>query len=81
MSGGKRTNCAKCYKKLNSVGTCPNCGWTYGKEYGGQQTLTGQKYKKYYCSVHGQVGDPTCQECWDNLSQLVSDKGGIIVGP
>jgi len=39
MSGGKRTQCGNCYRKLNDVGVCPNCGWSHAKEFQGQQTL------------------------------------------
>ena len=39
MSQGKRTHCKNCSRILNEVGVCPNCGWSYAKEFQGQQTL------------------------------------------
>jgi len=30
--------------------------------------------KEYYCSKHGGNGEPTCNECWRNLMELLSDK-------
>ncbi len=35
----KRITCKKCYKKLNKLGNCVKCGWSYGKEFNGQQKL------------------------------------------
>ena len=36
--------------------------------------------KKYYCSKHGNEGEPTCQECINNLIKLAKDNNAIIVG-
>jgi len=46
MSQGKRIQCKNCYRKLNDVGVCPNCGWSYAKEFQGQQTLFEKKSRR-----------------------------------
>lgn len=44
MSGGIRTHCPKCRKKLvKSDCRCMDCGWYYGKEFGGQQELKAEE--------------------------------------
>lgn len=34
----------------------------------------------YNCSKHGNIGDPDCEECWDNLRKLAQDNNAIIIG-
>jgi len=34
---------------------------------------------KYYCSKHGNNGQPDCPECWKHLYELVGDYNGVIV--
>jgi acetylornithine/succinyldiaminopimelate/putrescine aminotransferase len=36
--------------------------------------------KKYYCSKHGNIGDPNCPECWEKLRQLCKDKNALLIG-
>lgn len=36
--------------------------------------------KKYYCSKHGAVGHPDCEECKEKLRQLCSDKNVYLTG-
>lgn len=36
--------------------------------------------EKYFCSKHGNEGDPNCEECRENLKQLAKDNNAIIVG-
>lgn len=38
MSGGIRRSCRRCNTRLEN-GSCPNCGWSYEKEFGGQQEI------------------------------------------
>jgi hypothetical protein len=35
--------------------------------------------KKYYCSIHGNIGDPDCPECRENLRQLCLDKNAHLI--
>lgn len=35
---------------------------------------------KYYCSKHGNIGNPDCKECWKNLSKLCEDKNILLIG-
>jgi hypothetical protein len=35
--------------------------------------------KKYYCSKHGNIGDPNCPECRDNLRKLCIDKNALLI--
>lgn len=35
--------------------------------------------KKYYCSKHGNIGDPDCSECRENLRQLCQDKNALLI--
>ena len=35
---------------------------------------------KYYCSKHGNIGDPNCKECWDNLKRLCDDNNALLIG-
>jgi len=36
--------------------------------------------KKYYCSKHGNIGDPNCEECKENLRKLCSDNNALLIG-
>lgn len=36
--------------------------------------------KKYYCSKHGNIGDPDCPECWENLRRLAIDNNALLIG-
>lgn len=36
--------------------------------------------KKYHCSIHGNEGDPNCEECKKNLRQLAKDNNAHITG-
>ena len=31
--------CKKCGNRLNNMNVCPQCGWSYDKEFKGQMTL------------------------------------------
>ena len=35
--------------------------------------------KKYNCSKHGNIGDPNCQECRDNLKRLCDDNNAVLI--
>lgn len=35
---------------------------------------------KYACSKHGNNGDPDCEECWNTLYKMITDKDAILVG-
>lgn len=35
---------------------------------------------KYYCSKHGNIGNPYCQECIENLRKLCMDKNVYLTG-
>jgi len=39
MSGGIRTHCPECNKKIESPRSCKYCGWNYEKEFSGQKEL------------------------------------------
>ena len=48
MNQKKRTQCNNCSRRLNDVGVCLNCGWSYAKAFQGQQTLFKKiKQEKY----------------------------------
>lgn len=32
-----------------------------------------------YCSKHGNIGDPQCQECWDILEKMCKDKNVHLI--
>lgn len=34
--------------------------------------------KNYNCARHGNIGDPDCQACRDNLRKLALDKGAVL---
>lgn len=34
--------------------------------------------KKYECSIHGNEGNVSCQECWDNLRKLAEDNNTYL---
>ena len=38
------------------------------------------KTKKYYCSIHGNEGDPDCKECRENLKKLCKDNNAYLTG-
>lgn len=46
MNQKKRTQCNNCSRNLNDVGVCPNCGWSYAKEFQGQQELFKKKEQR-----------------------------------
>ena len=33
----------------------------------------------YNCSKHGNIGDPDCEECRENLRKLCTDKNTLLV--
>ena len=35
--------------------------------------------KRYYCSKHGNIGDPNCPECRENLRKLCLDKNAHLI--
>ena len=35
--------------------------------------------KKYYCSKHGNIGHPDCEECKENLRKLCSDNNALLI--
>ena len=35
--------------------------------------------KQYLCSKHGNIGDPNCKECWENLQRLCSDNNALLI--
>lgn len=37
------------------------------------------KDKKYYCSKHGNIGDPNCKECRENLRKLCLDNNAHLI--
>ena len=39
-----------------------------------------RKNKKYYCSKHGNEGNPNCKECIKNLKRLAKDNNAIVIG-
>ena len=39
-----------------------------------------RKNKKYYCSKHGNEGNPNCKECIENLKRLAKDNNAIVIG-
>lgn len=46
MGQGKQTQCEKCFYKLNKIGVCPKCGWSYERECLGQQELFKKEEEK-----------------------------------
>ena len=38
------------------------------------------KTKKYYCSIHGNEGNPDCKECRENLKKLCKDNNAYLTG-
>ncbi len=39
-----------------------------------------KKDEKYYCSKHGNEGNPNCKECIENLKRLAKDNNAIVIG-
>ena len=35
--------------------------------------------KEYHCSKHGNIGDPDCEECRENLRKLCKDKNAHLI--
>lgn len=33
----------------------------------------------YKCSKHGNIGDPDCEECRENLRRLATDNNALLV--
>ena len=36
------------------------------------------KTKKYNCSIHKNIGNPNCNECWKNLKQFCDDNNALL---
>ena len=34
--------------------------------------------EKYHCSMHGNIGNPNCNECWENLKRLCDDNNALL---